>query len=102
MSKLSELLEPVKKKHVKKAIEEFKEIGQKEFLEKYKFGKARTCLLVYEGNQYDSKAIMGAAYGFADKETGPLTPNDFHGGDPLLEELRKRGFECKNTFNRSN
>ncbi len=102
MSKLTELLKPVKKKHVKKAIKEFEGLKQKEFLKKYGFGKAKTCFLIHKGEEYDSKAIMGVAYGFADKETGPLTPNDFHGGDPLLEELRKRGFECRNTFNRDN
>lgn len=51
MSKISELLEPIKAEHVLEAIEEFKEIGRDEFLRKYEFGKARTCWLVYsQGN----------------------------------------------------
>ena len=97
MSKLSDLLEPVKRKHVLEAIREFDRLGRKRFLEKYKFGKARTCLLIHEGKKYDSKAIMGVAYGFADKKAGPLTPShdDFYGGESLLQELRKRDFECR-------
>ena len=99
MSKISRLLEPLKDerviKAVVKAIKEFDKMGRDEFLKKYKFGKAKTCWLVYEGEPYDSKAIVGAAYGFADKESGPLTPNDFHGGDPVLEELSRLGFEWK-------
>ena len=101
MSKLSDLLKPVKKKHVEKAIKEYRKIGQKRFLEKYKFRKARTCWLIHEGDPYTSKAIMGAAYGFANRKAGPLTPShdDFYGGKPLLQELRKRGFECRHDFN---
>ena len=97
MSKLSDLLESVKKEHVYEAIKKFKEMGQERFLEEHGFRKAKTCWLIHEGKLYDSKAIMGVAYGFANKKAGPLTPrdDDFYGGDLLLEELRKRGFECR-------
>ena len=99
MSKLSDLLEPVKKKHVDKAIKEFDNIGQKRFLEKYKFGKAKTCWLIHpsgrKGKKYDSKAIVGVAYGFANKKKGPLAPSDFHGGNPVLKKLDELDFECR-------
>lgn len=98
MSKLSELLKEVKREHIERAIKEW------DNEKRYGFGKARTCFLIYEGNHYASKAIMGGAYGFAVPDKPPLTPKDdnFYGGDPLLKELRKRGFECSNTFNRDN
>lgn len=99
MSKISRLLEPFGDKRVVKAvaktIKEFKKIGRDEFLKKYGFGKAKTCWLIHEGWPYDSKAIIGVAYGFLDKKAGPLKPSDFHGGDPVLQKLRELGFECE-------
>ena len=77
-------------------IEEFDEIGRDEFLKKYEFGKAKTSWLIYKGQRYDSKAIIGAAYCFATNRR--LKPKDFYGGDPVLKELRDRGFECKKDF----
>lgn len=75
------------------AIAECKTLGREAFLRRYGFGKARTLLLIHEGQTYDSKAILGVAYG---KQFGrPLGPNDFSGGQatvvPKLEEL---GFKC--------
>ena len=80
-----------------KAIEEFDKIGRDEFLKRYKFGKAKTCWLIHKEQTYDSKAIVGVAYGFADKKSGPLTPRDnpSYGGDPTLNKLSQLGFECK-------
>ena len=97
MNKISRLLEPIKREHVLKALEEFDKIGRDEFLKKYKFGKAKTCWLMYKERIYDSKAIVGVAYGFAEKKSGPLTPRDnlSYGGDPTLNKLSELGFECK-------
>ena len=79
-----------------KAIEKFNELGRDEFLKEYKFGKAKTCWLIYKEQLYDSKAIVGVAYGFA-TDSDPLTPYDdhFYGGDPVLKKLSSLGFECK-------
>lgn len=99
MSKIRRLLEPFKDEHVikavEKAIKKFDKIGRDEFLKEYGFGKAKTCWLVYQGKHYDSKAIVGVAYSFVDRKSGPLTPDDFHGGDPVLEEFSRLGFEWK-------
>ena len=96
MSKISELLEPIKAEHVEKAIEKFNGMGREEFLKEYGFGKAKTCWLVYEGVDYDSKAIIGVAHSFIDKESVPLTPRDNppYGGNPTLSKLSELGFEC--------
>ena len=80
------------KKAIEKAIGEFDSIGRKEFLSKYRFGKARSYFLLKSGKMYDSKAIVGAAYGY--QFGTPLTPYHFGGGDrtvrPLLESLGYR------------
>lgn len=97
MSKISDLLEPLEDEvvveAVNKAIDEYDEIGQKEFLKKYKFGKAKTSWLMRNEKRYDSKAIIAAAYRIA---TGhQLKPIDFHSGNPVLIELYRLGFECR-------
>jgi hypothetical protein len=76
---------------VRRAIGEYDELGRSAFLAKYGFGVARRYFIVYEGRQYDSKAIVGAAYGMQHPEGGPLGPADFSGGEatvvPVLERL---------------
>ena len=101
MSKIGRLLEPLEEEKVveavDKALDEFDEIGQDEFLKKYKFGKARTSWLIRNGQRYDSKAIIGVAYGLVTNRH--LKPIDFHGGNPVLIELWKLGFECRKEKN---
>lgn len=77
------------KKAVLQAIEEFDRLGRGGFLSKYRFGRARNYFLLYLGNQYDSKALLGAAHGY--QFGTALTPYDFFGGKktvrPKLESL---------------
>jgi len=76
------------------AIDEFNRLGRDSFLEKFHFGKARRYFLRYEGQVYDSKAIIGAAFGFQFPEEGPLTPDSFSGGDEtVVNQLERLGFE---------
>jgi hypothetical protein len=78
----------------RQAIDEFKDLGRDAFLEKYGFGPARDWMLVYDGEHYDSKAIVGAAHGFQYPSLGPLTPPDFTGGrNSTVAKLRSLGFE---------
>ncbi|MBV2180951.1 MAG: DUF3883 domain-containing protein [Castellaniella sp.] len=74
---------------IRKAIEEFDRVGRVYFLEKYGFSKAREYMLrePATGKLYDSKAIVGAAYGYAFPEEGPLTSADFSGGEATVEHL---------------
>ena len=73
------------------AIAEFDRLGRKRFLEKYGFGPSRSYWLVHEGQKYDSKAIIGAAHGYARPDLGPMTAVEFSGGyatvQHKLEEL---------------
>lgn len=82
---------------VLEAIEEAKQLGRQAFLEKYNYKRSRRYTLMHEGQPYDSKAIVGVAFG---KQHGTyLTSKDFSGGlsrvVPLLKNL---GFHCLYTL----
>lgn len=63
---------------VLQAIQEYDELGQQAFLEKYGFGTARRYMLVHNDRHYDSKAIAGVAHLI---QTGALLRrNEFTGG----------------------
>lgn len=78
------------------AMAEYDRVGRTYFLEKYGFSKAREYMLrdSATGRLYDSKAIVGAAYGYAYPEQGHLTAADFSGGEATVEHLLSAlGFE---------
>jgi hypothetical protein len=54
---------------VTRAVQEFDELGPDRFLNKYGFRTARENSLVVDGRRYPSKAIAGAAHGFARPES---------------------------------
>ncbi|MFE7106285.1 HNH endonuclease [Streptomyces sp. NPDC057575] len=88
----------ITRESVLKAIAEHKRMGRETFLETYHFGKARSYLLVHDGQEYDSKAIAGVAhkwdYGRA------LLPEEFSGGkDHAAAWLKRAGFEVKSVKN---
>ena len=72
-------LSDITRSEVAKAIEECDRLGRDLFLKSYGFRRARSYLLSYEGRQYDSKAIVGAAHGFLTGQE-PLTASHFSGG----------------------
>jgi hypothetical protein len=60
------------------AIHEFDERGKAAFLATYGYEQSRVYFLQHEGQDYDSKAIVGVAYG---KQHGtPLKASEFSGG----------------------
>jgi hypothetical protein len=80
------------------ALAEFDSLGQTAFLKKYGFGKSREYQLFdpATGKLYDSKAIVGAAYGYAFPEQGPLSAADFSGGEATVQKvLQNLGFEVR-------
>lgn len=78
---------------VLESIQECQSLGRQGFLERYGFGSARTYLLEYEDNWYDSKAIAGVAYGKQHPAKGPLKPSEFSGGHTeTVTRLRSLGF----------
>ena len=79
---------------VLRAIEEFDALGRAAFLEKYGFGPARAYHLVFNGRRYDSKAILGAAHGYARPDLGPMSAAQFSGGRAtVMTALERLGFE---------
>jgi hypothetical protein len=73
------------------ALAEFDEVGRHEFLRRYGFGPARQYELVHDGRRYDSKAIIGAAHGYA--AGSPLAAQAFTGGEQsVARRLRQLGF----------
>jgi len=83
MSRLSD----IKKASVIPAIDEFDRVGRGEFLAKYGFGRAETYFLKFGDELYDSKAIVGRAYGYDFPEHGPLHSSEFSGGENTVEAL---------------
>ncbi|WP_037504837.1 HNH endonuclease [Sphingobium bisphenolivorans] len=73
------------------AIAEYDALGQQKFLTKYGYKPARTYRLWHNGNPYDSKAIIGAAFGYLPGKPAPLRFDEFSGGQvyvvPVLEKL---------------
>ncbi len=68
----------VTRTHVLAAIREYDEVGQDEFLGRYGFAPSREYVLRHANHSYDSKAVLGAALGYA---TGTAaTSAEFSGG----------------------
>lgn len=61
---------------VLRAVEEYRALGQNAFLEKYGFGKSTRYLLRIDGEDFDSKAIVGAAPGFGGPYVAALAAAD--------------------------
>ncbi|MFE2040453.1 HNH endonuclease [Streptomyces sp. NPDC059477] len=80
-------------REVVKAIEECDRLGRDAFLKLHGFQPARRYLLSYDGEHYDSKAIVGAAHGYL-PDRRPLAASDFSGGATHAAGLLRRlGFD---------
>lgn len=78
------------------AIKEYDRIGRDPFLEKYGFGGFCRYWLVRDGNRYDSKAVVGAAHGYARPDLGPMQAHDFSGGAATVKRtLEQLGFQVE-------
>ncbi|MEV6448778.1 YDG/SRA domain-containing protein [Amycolatopsis sp. NPDC051716] len=87
-------LADVYQEHVLKAIAEFDDLGRDAFLDKYGFGPSRRYVVFYRGKQYDSKALLGAAHGFATGQA--LTAGEFSGGlQTVVARLTALGFDFR-------
>lgn len=80
---------------VQMAIDEFVRVGRTAFLTRYGFGRSRDFMVRDSKTDMlcDSKAIIGAAYGYQYPDEGPLTPADFSGGEAtVVPKLQGLGF----------
>lgn len=82
----------VRRQHVLAAIQEYDEVGQDAFLDRYGFTLSGGYVLRYADHDYDSKAVLGAAVGQA---TGTAAgPDDFASGKSgAAKVLRNLDFE---------
>ena len=62
---------------------------------KYGFGPAREYVVVEDGQEYDSKALLGAAYRHQFIGGEPLRSQDFSGGDETRRVLERLGFTVR-------
>lgn len=73
------------------ALAEYDALGQKAFLTKYGYGRATKYQLWHDSKPYDSKAIVGAAFGHLPGRPPALRHDEFSGGlvyvVPVLENL---------------
>lgn len=75
------------------AMDEYDELGRQAFLNKYGFGPARRYFILRNGELYDSKAIVGAAYGHQHPLRGPMVHSEFAGGEQTVKtRLERLGF----------
>lgn len=89
---LMNFIDQLKSAHVEAAIEEFRALGRKPFLDRYGYGVARNYYIYYKGDLYDAKAIAGVAFRFSEHGK-PLNNVEFSGGEIRTNAwLRKLGF----------
>jgi len=85
----------ITRESVERALWECEALGREAFLARHGYRKSNAYTLVYEGSEYDTKAIVGVAFGY---EYGcePLRPQEFSGGaEHTANLLTKLGFEVK-------
>ncbi|GAA2136473.1 HNH endonuclease [Streptomyces synnematoformans] len=79
---------------VLKTIAEHDELGRERFLSAYGFGRARSYLLIHQGQEYDSKAIAGVAHKW--DQGRALRSEEFSGGkDHAAGWLKRAGFHVR-------
>jgi hypothetical protein len=82
------------RKAVLAAMARYDEMGGEAFLAAYGYGEADSYLAQHDGRTYDSKAIVGVAYGLQYPDRGPLAAGSFSGGrGHAAGYLSKLGFE---------
>jgi 5-methylcytosine-specific restriction enzyme A len=86
---------------VKMAVAEFNELGRGAFLKKYGFRQSQYYLLHFEGSEYDSKAIIGAAFGYLPGSPA-LKCNEFSSQKSAVKRhLEHLGFDVISTGHRN-
>lgn len=83
---------------VRQAMAKFRRLGRDAFIAEYSvpeagYGKSDD-YFVYDGSiGYDSKPLVGAAYGFQHGRKRALHSDDFYGGDPVKARMRALGYQ---------
>jgi 5-methylcytosine-specific restriction enzyme A len=88
------------REYVISAIQEFNDIGKEAFLNHYGFGESRDYDLIYEGNPYPPKAIIGVAYKYF--SGSPLSSDECKSSSTLRSKYRELGFKIVSKTNSKN
>jgi hypothetical protein len=82
----------VNRAHVLAALAEYDQVGSRDFLSRYRFGRSRVSTLWHDGQEYDPKAVLGVAYLHA---TGrAATSEEFSEGETgAVRVLQGLGFD---------
>ena len=85
---------PVGRNAIIEAIKECDELKRDNFLQQYKWGKARNYFLIYKDQEYDSKAILTVAHKYEYPDEAPLRYEDnlYRGKHDAARLLRELGF----------
>ncbi|MFD5792430.1 hypothetical protein ACFWIO_02660 [Streptomyces diastatochromogenes] len=79
---------------VEKALAEYDDVGGQAFRGRYGFGPSTQYYLSHGERLYDAKAIAGVAYGYQHPSNGPLSNDQFSGGEAATNRvLRAMGFD---------
>ncbi len=82
-------LKQIERAHVLAALADFDRWGTDKVLEDHGFDRARSYLLVHDGKDYPSKAVVGVAHGYAVPTEGPWGPYRFSGGMHRVGAVRR-------------
>jgi hypothetical protein len=89
-------LSDIDRSAVLRAVRDFDRLGRDAFLKAHGFGRSKSYFLLHNGKLYDSKAIIGVAYGYTDGTTGQLQAAQFSGGEAtVVKILRDLGFQVQ-------
>jgi hypothetical protein len=83
----------VRTEHVREAMAECDRLGKREFLARYRYGRARDATVWDHGEEYDARALLGLAYL---RVTGNTVPKDEFatgGADSAVQRLEALGFD---------
>lgn len=82
----------VSRSHVLAALHEYDQLGSREFLRRYGFGRATAYTLWHQGREYDPVAILGVAFYRATGRTAP--PGELSGDQGgTARTLSELGFD---------
>jgi 5-methylcytosine-specific restriction enzyme A len=86
---MRKVLRVTSREAIQNAIAEHEELGREAFLSKYGFGTSTKYFLQEAGKLFDSKAIVGVAFGYQFPREGPLANTEFSGGDRTVARVLK-------------
>lgn len=78
---------------VHQALAEFDDLGRETFLRTHGFGSAKDYMLLVDGKEYDSKAIVAVAHKYLPEVGRPLRHDELSGGvSDAVRRLRDLNF----------